>query len=90
MAIDDPSSVTVGGRLRARASIPLEDAGRRTGQTTIGLVLQWLNNSQTYSGMMTPSAAPRRRPVPREESLDMCAPEIVDGLVLSFSTEVSD
>ena len=78
MAIDDPSNVVVDGRLRARASIPLEDG--RTDDVTVklrlGLVLQWLNNSQTYSGMMTPSAAPRRRPVPREESLDMCAPGI--------------
>ena len=46
-------------------------------QAMIGLVLQWLDNSQTYSGMMTPSAAPRRRPVPREESLDMCAPSVM-------------
>lgn len=73
MAIEDPSSVMDDGRLRARASTPLED-GRHPGQATIGLVLQWPNNSHTYSGMMTPSAAPRRRPVPREESLDMCAP----------------
>src|SRR5258708_1484191 len=73
MAIEEPSNVVVDGRLRARASTPLGD-GRC--QTTIGLVLQWLDNSQTYSGMMMPSAAPRRRPVPREESFDMCAPRI--------------
>ena len=39
MAIEDPSSVLVDGRLRARASIPLEEGrtdGRRHGQTTIG------------------------------------------------------
>jgi hypothetical protein len=33
-------------------------------------------NSQTYSGMMTPSAAPSRRPVPRVESVDMCDPAV--------------
>ena len=32
------------------------------------------NNSQTYSGMITPSAAPRRRPVPKEDNFDICAP----------------
>ncbi len=32
------------------------------------------NNSQTYSGMIIPSAAPRRRPVPKEESFDIWAP----------------
>jgi hypothetical protein len=89
MAIEDPSSVVVDGRLRARASIPLDD-GRRDGQTTIGLVLQWLDNSHTYSGMMTPSAAPRRRPVPREESLDMCTPEIVQWVGAELAPEVSD
>ena len=57
-------------------------------QATIGLALWWLNNSQTYSGMMTPSAAPRRRPVPREESLDMCAPWINVRCCTEFSSEV--
>ena len=32
------------------------------------------NDSQTYSGMIIPNAAPRSRPVPREESFDICAP----------------
>jgi hypothetical protein len=32
MAIEEPSSVTVDGRLRARASIPLED-GRTTSRS---------------------------------------------------------
>lgn len=43
MAIEDPSSVVVDGRLRARASMPLENGRTTDGQTAIGLVLQWLN-----------------------------------------------
>jgi hypothetical protein len=82
MAIEDPSSGMADGRLRARASIPL-GGGWTTSRSTYDWagVLQRPSNSQTYSGMMTPSAAPRSRPVPSEESLDMCAPANFNGSV---------
>jgi len=69
-AIEAPSSASE-GLLRARASIPL-DGPQSQPSSENG---EWQNkNSQTYSGMMTPSAAPSRRPVPRLVSVDMCVP----------------
>ena len=64
MAIEDPSSVVVDGRLRARASMPLENGRTTDGQTAIGLVLQWLNKLTDVLGNDDAQRCTKKKPGP--------------------------